>query len=78
MKHKPKPWASKGKCYVCGRSTQLNIHSDCGKKVDQAKERKVVASIGEKTFNQLQLEKGQRNRMKKKYAAGYVPKFCYY
>ena len=76
MKHAQQPWKKTGLCYVCGKPTKLLIHQPCGAKMDAAKKAKKVAKVGSFEINQQQQETAHHNAAKRRYAAGYVPKFC--
>jgi len=65
-----------GRCYVCGKSTKLFIHQPCGEKLDAIKRTTLVGKEGYR-FTLLQQERHRHNQAKKRYAEGYVPKFCF-
>ena len=73
MKHSRNPWKKTGVCFVCGKSTKLLVHQECGKAMDAAKKGNKVAFD---KIDQQQHETARHNVAKKQYAAGYVPKFC--
>lgn len=67
---------STGKCYICGKSTKLNIHKKCGESVDAAKKARVVYESKHGPINQQNSENSRHNSTKKKWASGYIPFFC--
>jgi hypothetical protein len=77
MKHSAQPFRKTGLCHVCGRSTKLLIHQECGRKIDAAKTAKKVATVGTHEFSQKNKENANHNYTKKLYAKGCVPKFCF-
>ena len=76
MKHAQQPWKKTGLCHVCGKPTKLLIHQPCGAKMDAAKKAHKVAGVGRGELNQQHQENSKHNAAKRRYAAGYVPKFC--
>ncbi|EKD89599.1 MAG: hypothetical protein ACD_33C00036G0010 [uncultured bacterium] len=58
---------NKGLCFVCGKSTKLNIHSTCGKK----------SKTKPGNVKQTQSSPCRDNPTKKKYVDGKVPSFCF-
>jgi hypothetical protein len=62
-----------GKCYVCKKSTKLNIHQKCG----ELAEAKGVELTGFRKVTVAQNTTKKRNANKKKYVSGKLPAFCY-
>lgn len=54
--------AQKGKCFVCGKSTKLPVHSECGQKATSDSTR-------------LQRERNHKAN-RERYRQGNVPWFC--
>jgi hypothetical protein len=65
----PKSGKVRGVCFVCGKSTKLNIHGECSQIADA--ERKKVAKG--KPQSRDSYERGARKATKKKYSAGELP-----
>ena len=64
----------KGLCFVCGKSTRLNIHAKCSKSIDAAK---IKEKTGFGTFNQKHKQTSTRNAAKRNYGKGRLPPFCF-
>jgi hypothetical protein len=65
----PKGDKIRGICFICGKSTKLNIHKGCSEIADKL--RKQVAHGQAQSRDSI--ERGARKTSKKKYSAGELP-----
>lgn len=66
-----------GRCFVCGKSTKLPIHGECGKKVEALRNEKTIKGTGGQMISPATRAKNSSNTAQKNYRSGKLPPFMF-